>query len=73
MGLGSVILLIFFDWTTPEATKPLWKSPKKLVDPLEKNGEKMLTLSFEEIRPNRFIQIGDDFNSKNFWFYTPTQ
>ena len=32
----------------------------------------MLTLSFEEIRTNRFIQIGDDFNSKNFWFYTPT-
>jgi len=33
----------------------------------------MLTLSFEEIRQNHFIQIGDDFNSKNFWFYTPTQ
>ena len=33
----------------------------------------MLTLSFEEIQPNCFIQIGDDFNSKNFWFYTPTQ
>ena len=33
----------------------------------------MLTLSFEEIRPNRFIQIGDEFNSKNFCFYTPIQ
>ena len=32
----------------------------------------MLTLSFEEIRPKRFIQIGDDFNSRNFWFHTPT-
>ena len=30
----------------------------------------MLTLSFEEIQPNCFIQIGDDFNSKIFWFYT---
>ena len=28
----------------------------------------MLTLSFEEIQPNRFIQIYDDFNSKNCWF-----
>ena len=33
----------------------------------------MLTLSFEEIRPNRFIQIGDDFNSMKVWFYNPTQ
>ena len=33
----------------------------------------MLTLSFEEIQPNCFIQIGDDFNSKIFWFYTLTQ
>ena len=33
----------------------------------------MLTLSFEEIQPNRFIQIDDDFNAKNFWFYTRTQ
>ena len=73
MGLGGVLLLIFFDWTTPEATKPLWKSPKKPVDPPEKKCGKMLTLLFEEIRQNPFIQIGDEFNSKNFWFYTPTQ
>ena len=72
MGLGSVTLLKFFDWTTPEATKPLWKLPKKPVDP-PKNGGKMLTLSFKEIQPNRFIQIDDDFNPKNFWCYTQTQ
>jgi len=36
MGLGSVTLLKFFDWTTPEATKPLRKSPKKPVDPPKK-------------------------------------
>ena len=71
MGLGCVTLLKFFDWTTPEAKKPLWKSPKKPVDP-PKNGGKMLTLAFEEIEPKRFIQIDDDFNSKNFWFYTQT-
>ena len=63
MGLGSVILLKFFDWTTPEVTKSLWKSPQKSLICL-KNGRKMLTLSFEEIQPNHFIQIGDDFNSK---------
>ena len=39
MGLGGVILLKFFDWTTPEATKPLWKSPKKPVDPPKKMRE----------------------------------
>ena len=71
MGL-DVILLINFDWTTPEATKPLWKSPKNRLIHLKKLCE-MLALSIEEIQPNCFLQIGDNFNSKNFWFYTPTQ
>ena len=30
-------------------------------------------VNYSRIRPNHFIQIGDDFNTKNFWFSTPTQ
>ena len=69
-GFGMLFFLNF-DWTPTEATKPL-KITQKLVNPLKKFW-KTLTLSIEEIRPNWLIQIGDDFNSKNICFDTPTQ
>ena len=54
------------------------KVKKLIIYFFQRSGDTKCVLKIAEythctVQPNRFIQIDDDFNSKNFWFYTQTQ